>query len=369
MGSTDWASRKIQLDSDVIIESLAAFMSSGRKVAVSIFLWLIAISFLHGWLNLRLFDPAKKNGVAAFHVGFLPVTCHLTCPVTDFINKQMTGESGFEPVRFQGWPELKEAFLAGYTPATFILAPMAMRLREDGIPIKIVYLGHRDGTAMVVHKESKIFAIEDLRGKTVAVPNRFSNQWFLVFKALKEHGIPISEVKIVEMPPPDMPAALFSKAVDAITSGEPFMGQAELDGYGRVLYLTKDVWPNFISCVLAVREDQIRDHREIIQRLVDGIAKSGKWLDQTMDHRMEAADFVSQKYYNQNPRLLRFVLSKPPDRVKYTNLALRKNDFQEIERLGKECGVLKGTAKFEDYADPSFVPDDSVVQPYQWELK
>jgi NitT/TauT family transport system substrate-binding protein len=48
-------------------------------------------------------------------------------------------------VRFNGWPELKEAFLAGYTPATFLLAPMAIALREQGVPIKIVYLGHRDG--------------------------------------------------------------------------------------------------------------------------------------------------------------------------------------------------------------------------------
>lgn len=216
----------------------------------------------------------------------MPVTCHLTCPVTDFINKQISGKSEFEPIRFQGWPELKEAFLSGDTAATFILAPLAMKLREDGIPIKIVYLGHRDGTAMVVNKDSSIFQVEDLKGKTIAVPNRFSNQYLLVFKALKEHTLSPSDVKIVEMPPPDMPAALFSHAVDAITSGEPFMGQAELDGYGRVLYLTKDIWPNFISCVLAVNEKVIKEQRGTVQRLVDGIAKSGKWLDQSMDHRM-----------------------------------------------------------------------------------
>ena len=64
----------------------------------------------------------------------------------------------------------------------------------------------------------------------------------------------IKDIELVEMPPPDMPAALYAKAVDAISSGEPFMGQTELDGYGRVLWLTKDVWPNFISCVLAVHE-------------------------------------------------------------------------------------------------------------------
>jgi NitT/TauT family transport system substrate-binding protein len=344
-------------------------MSSGKAVGLMVGLWLVAISFLHATLNLGLFAPHNASVGVHFRVGFLPVTCHLTCPVTDFINKQLTGASEFDPVRFEGWPELKEAFISGYLPATFILAPLAMRLREDGVAIKIVYLGHRDGTAMVVNRESQIYRIEDLRGKTIAVPNRFSNQNLLVIKALKEHGVPVDQVRIVEMAPPDMPAALFSKAVDAITSGEPFMGQAELDGYGRVLYQTKDVWPGFISCVLAVREDAIREHREIVQRLVDGIAKSGKWLEQTMDHRMEAAEFVSQYYYNQNPRLLRFVLSKPPDRVKYSNLALRKNDFLEIEALAKETGVLKGNVTFEDYADTSFVPADNSIEPYAWDYK
>jgi NitT/TauT family transport system substrate-binding protein len=164
-----------------------------------------------------------------------------------------------------------------------------------------------------------------------------------------------------------MPAALYARAVDAITSGEPFMGQTELDGYGRILYLTKDVWPDFISCVLAVHEDAIKNDRQTVQRLVDGIASSGKWIDESMDHRMQAADFVSQNYYNQDPRLLQHVLSKPPDRVKYTNLSLRRKDFEEIEALGREGGILEGKAGFDDYCDTSFVPDDGVVKPYQWE--
>ena len=51
--------------------------------------WLLAITVLHGRLNLDWFAPAEKSsGVESkFGVGFLPVTCHLTCPVTDFINK------------------------------------------------------------------------------------------------------------------------------------------------------------------------------------------------------------------------------------------------------------------------------------------
>ena len=345
-------------------------MSLKRTVLSAGVIWIVLITVLHSELNLhfRPFGGKKPAGEQEkFRVGFLPVTCHLTCPVTDFINKSMTGEGMFEPIRFNGFPELKEAFLSEYMPATFILAPLAMALREQGVPIKIVYLGHRDGTAMMVHKDSKIFRIEDLRGKKVAVPNRYSNQRLLLFKAFKERGLDINDVTLLEMPPPDMPVSLQTRAVDAITSGEPFMGQAELDGYGRVLYLTKNVWPNFISCVLAVNENAIRNRREDVQRLVDGIARSGKWLDQTLDHRMQASQFVAKYYYNQDPRLLEFVLSKPPDRVKYTNLKPLRKDFEEIQALGVESGILQGSIRFEDYADPSFVRDDAAIQPYAWE--
>jgi NitT/TauT family transport system substrate-binding protein len=164
-----------------------------------------------------------------------------------------------------------------------------------------------------------------------------------------------------------MPAALFARSVDAIISGEPFMAQSEMDGYGRVLFMTKDVWPEFISCVLSVPERMIETRRDDVQRLVDGIARSGKWLDRSMDHRMQAAEFTGKAYYSQDPKLLRFVLSKPPDRVKYTNLTVLRKDFEEIEALGKEAGILDGTASFDDYADPSFVRDDSVVLPYNWD--
>ncbi|MBL8749744.1 MAG: ABC transporter substrate-binding protein [Planctomycetes bacterium] len=348
-------------------------MRIGPTVGVWMGLWTVAITAAHGFLNLdwaKRFRPDPASAAAGnhekFRVGFLPVTCHLTCPVTDFINKQLAGENLFEPMRFNGWPELKEAFLAGRTPATFLLAPMAIALREQGVPIKVVYLGHRDGSAVMVHKDSDIRRMQDLRGKRIAVPNRYSNQRLLIFRALNDAGMRIEDVQLIEMPPPDMPAALFAKAVDAISSGEPFMAQTELDGYGRVLWLTKDVWPNFISCVLAVHEDMIRDHREVVQELVTGIAKSGKWLDQTMDHRMDAAQFVAKNYYNQHPRLLEFVLSKPPDRVKYTNLSLRRGDFEEIEKLGQQAGILKGTARFEDYTDCSFVPDESAIPPHAW---
>jgi NitT/TauT family transport system substrate-binding protein len=296
-------------------------------------------------------------------------------------------------VRFSAFPEIKDAFIGRHLKATFILAPLAISMREQGVPIKIVYLGHRDGTAMMVHKDADYLGrmqIEKLarpipkghpragQKHKIAIPSRFANQRLILYKAFKDRGLNINDVELVEEPPPDMPALLSTRAVDAVIAGEPIMAKTEMDGYGKVLFLTKDVWPDFISCVLAVHEQTIQEDRATVERMIEGIVRSGKWLDEkTTDrvddprsHRMQAAGFVSGKrYYDQDPRFLRFVLTQPPDRVKYTNLKLSRKDFEEIEKLGKESGILKGTARFEDYTDTSFVSDEGAVKPYQWEAK
>lgn len=277
-------------------------------------------------------------------------------------------------MRFSGWPEVKEALASGYLPATFLLAPMAMTLRQQGVPIKIVYLGHRDGTAIMVHKDSQIYSLKDLQGKTFAVPNRFSNQYLMVFKGLQDQGLSIKDVNIREMPPPDMPAALYTKSVDAISSGEPWMAKSEMEGYGRVLYQAKDLWPDFISCVLVVREDVIKNNRPWVEKLVEGIAKSGKWLEDPNDrenHRQETAQEVAKRYYNQDPKLLSYVLSKPADRVTYANLALSRKDFEKIERIALDAGILKKPIPFEEYTDTSFSDklNSTPIEPYNWSGK
>jgi len=263
----------------------------------------------------------------------------------------------FRSRKFTDWPTVKEALIAEEIGGVFILAPMAMQLVADGIPIKVVYLGHRDGTAIIVGKDSGINEFTQLAGKTVAIPSRYANQNILMHKSMREHGMPFDSIELRELPPPEHPTALQAGTIDGYIVGEPFAAKAEVDGFGKVLYHTKDIWPDFISCVLVVREDLIAERRELIQELVDGIAKSGKWLDEDMEHRMDAAEVSAKHYYFQDPELLKYVLSKPADRVKYTNLAPLKPDFDEIMELAAEIGVLSRRVEFEEYADPSFVPD------------
>ncbi len=73
-----------------------------------------------------------------------------------------------------------------------------------------------------------------------------------------------------------------------------------------------------------------------------------------------------QHYYNQDPRLLRFVLSKPPDRVRYDNLRLARKDFEEIADLALKAGILTRSIAFEEYADPRFSEHTVGAVEYPW---
>ena len=122
-------------------------------------------------------------------------------------------------------------------------------------------------------------------------------------------------------------------------------------GFGRVLFQARDYWPDYMSCILVVRQDLIDQRPDVVQGLVDGIARSGMWLDQGKPQREDAADFVGRFYYNQKPALLRWALTKPMDRVTYSPLAPRKPDFDLVRDLMIETGVLKKKMEFSDYAD------------------
>jgi NitT/TauT family transport system substrate-binding protein len=344
-------------------------MSFRKKVLIFGVGWLVLISALHGYLNVNwpaiLNDhlPLSKRKIT---VAYIPVTCQLTCPVTDYISKYSDNGEIFLPRLFQGFPEIKEALISNKVQAAFIVAPLAVALVSQGVPIKVVYLGHRYGSAVVVRKDGPVKTIPDLRGRTIAIPSRFSDERLLLFRAMKVWGLKPGEVKMVEMAPPDVSGALAAKAIDGFSMGEPFPSQAEMAGYGRNLFQAREYWPDYMSCILVVRQDLIDSRPEIVQELVDGIARSGLWLDKGKPNREDAADFVGRFYYHQKPALLRWALTKPIDRVVYSPLAPRKDDFDLVRDLMIETGVLTKKIEFSEYTDTRFSDAASAQAPWRY---
>jgi NitT/TauT family transport system substrate-binding protein len=273
--------------------------------------------------------------------------------VTDFATRASRG-ARFESQRFTDFPTMVESVKAGRLQATFMIAPLAMKLREQGLPVRILYLGHRDGSEVMVRKDLHAASLRDLRGKVFAIPSKYSNQYLVINRLLEEQGIRRDEVHFIEMPPPDMPGALAAKAIDAYFVGEPHAARAELDGSGRVLYYAKDIWPQFISCVLVAHEQLIRDRPAIVRDLVRGIAESGEWAER---HRLDAAKVVTP-YFRQDETLLRFVLTNPPDRVSYRMLNPTDAEMQRIADMALRAGLLERALDVRELLDRSFIPPD-----------
>src|SRR5262245_13010749 len=170
----------------------------------SIAKWVIGLVLVIGVLAVVRFKPwrwANKDGAnestnarAELKVGFLPVTCHLTCPVTDYATRTST-MTRFESQRFTDFPTVVESIKSGRLEATFMIAPLAMKLREQGVPVKICYLGHRDGSTVIVRKDLPTQNLRDLRGKTFAIPSKYSNQYLVIRKLLEDQGLKPEEIK------------------------------------------------------------------------------------------------------------------------------------------------------------------------------
>src|SRR5260370_10932079 len=133
--------------------------------------------------------------------------------------------------------------------------------------------------------DSAYKSFKDLTGKGVAMPSRFAVVYLFLRKMLEKEGMTLKQVEVVEMAPPDMPAALYAKAVDAYATGEPFGAVAQRAGYARPLSMTRDEWPNYICCVLTVRDELINENRALVQQLVDYVQGAGTWLEQAPQNR------------------------------------------------------------------------------------
>jgi NitT/TauT family transport system substrate-binding protein len=337
-------------------------MKTSRRVFLGVTGWIGGITALHLWLNvswsalrnsLRSRDQMETLIVAA-----LPVTCNLTLPIAceaRNLEKTLT-RANFEFKRYNGWPEVKESLISGEIDAAYMLAPLVMDLVSKDIPVKIVSIGHRSGAVIMVRTDSPYRKFKDLAGKRIAIPSRFAVDFLFLRKMLAKEGMTDKDAQIVEMAPPDMPAALYAKAVDAYCTGEPYGAAAQRAGYAVPLKMTRDEWPNYMCCVLTVRQELIDQNPVVVQDLVNYVQGAGHWLDSGREHRARAAEIAAdRKYFNQDKAVIQYVMDNPSDRVTYGDLRMIKEEFDEMMELSLQAGTLKTPVAFERYIDDRFL--------------
>jgi NitT/TauT family transport system substrate-binding protein len=126
--------------------------------------------------------------------------------------------------------------------------------------------GTNDTHAIQVLKDSPIKSARDLEGKTVAV-NTLSNVVQLMAMAwIDKNGGDAAKVKFVEIPFPQMEAALSAARVDAASTHEPFVTASTGKGVTRVLaHNWGDVMPRFLVASWFASEKWLQKNKATAQ--------------------------------------------------------------------------------------------------------
>ena len=292
---------------------------------------------------------------APLRIGYLPITDATPLLVAHSQGLfQAEGLNVEQPRLFRSWAQLVEAFISGQVNLVHLLTPMTVWARYGSeSPLKVLMWNHMAGSALTVLPD--VNTVADLGGKTVAIPFWYSIHNVVLQHLLREGGLEVTEkdpgpkqVKLTVMAPSDMVAALAAKSIAGFIVAEPFNAAAELQGVGKVLRFTGDVWRDHACCVTVAHAADVEQRPEWMQKVANAMVKAQLW---SREHRPEVAQLLSAdgvgKYTPHPLPVLQKVLA--PDAA----------DLQQYVQSGAICHPdwRQNRIDFQPYPFPSYTSE------------
>ncbi len=288
---------------------------------------------------------SKKEESNTIKIGYIPITHALPLYIENELVKDNSKNLKLELVKFGSWPELAEALNAGRIDGASMLIELAVKAKEQGIDLKAVALGHRDGNVVVVSKD--VNTVEDLKGKSFAIPSKLSTHNILLHIMLKNKGLSYSDVNIVELPPPEMPAALSEGRISGYCVAEPFGAQSVAADKGKTLFESHELWEGSLCCGLVLRSDFIKNNSSLAQEFVK------EYVDAGIKAELKDEDVkeITSKYLKADAKVLDLSLQW----ISYENLRMEEAEYNELVNYMVETGLSENPPQYSDFVDNSLI--------------
>lgn len=165
-------------------------------------------------------------------------------------------------------------------------------LERDDLCVSAVIESSDKTTGMVVNTAVGIGKVEDLAGKTIGVTKGTSGEYFLdVF--LMARGLDGNEVRIVDILPESMLAAIKTGGMDAAVVWNPILLEiSEELGADGMVFFGDDVYTEHF-CV-AGKRDFTRDNPEAMRSFMRALVRAEIFL---REHAAKASDIISEPGY------------------------------------------------------------------------
>lgn len=283
-------------------------------------------------------QSSQSTSEDTIKIAYLPITHALALFEEAEELKNNTGLN-VELVKYGSWPELLDALNSGHVDGASVLVELAMKSVEEGIGIKAVALGHKDGNVIVASNDIKSAA--DLKGKTFAIPHRQSSHNILLNDELASAGLTVDDVKVTELAPTEMPSALASGQIDAYCVAEPFGAKAVALGVGHVLNYSEDLWKDSLCCALVLTDNFINNNKEKATQFVEAYKTAGKNL--TTDKAKE----VAKEYLGQDEKVLDLSLQW----ISYDDLDITKDIYDSLVEKVKKYGLSDNPPAYDKFVE------------------
>lgn len=278
-------------------------------------------------------------------IAYLPITHAL--PV--FTAKELSTPDGpvqIQLIKYSSWNELMDALNTGKVDGASVLVEMAVKAREQGIDVRAAALGHREGNVIVVGQD--IHSVEDLRGKTFAIPHKQSSHKLLLDDLLATAGMTEKDLKVVETTPPEMPAGLATGQLAGYVVAEPFGAKSIVLGTGHTLGNPDDLWHDNICCALVFNGEFIDKHHDLARAFTKAYVEAGQYL--TLHPEEKAV--VAKKYLTVKDKILEESLKY----IDYSDLRLTREQYEDLTNRMVQQGLIKAVPAYEELLDQSLWP-------------
>jgi NitT/TauT family transport system substrate-binding protein len=236
------------------------------------------------------------SGPKTITVGTLPIAN--AAPMYLGMKKGFFAAEGLKikPHVGEGGAALIPALISGQDQFAFVGVIPAITAVAKSLPIKIVTSSDdaaateaKDWQTLVVPKGSSIRGVEDLPGKTIAVNALRGLAEVVISRSLEKQGVDYHKVKLLEIPFPEMPAALEDHRVDAALLTEPFLSAVLARGGTQIDAPSVETLPSFPNGVYVAASKYIQQNGDMVDRFSRAMNKS---LDYAQSHPDEVRQII-----------------------------------------------------------------------------
>ena len=241
-------------------------------------------------------------------------------PLTDCAPIVVAAEMGFDkkygikiiPAKQASWAAVRDKTMNGELHASHVLYGLiyGVQLGIDGQQkdMKVLMNLDHNGQAITLSQAMADKGVKDGKSlkRVMANENRdftFANtfptgthaMWLNYW--LAANGInPVTDIKSIVVPPPQMVANMRIGNMDGYCVGEPWNARAIVDKVGFTVTTTQDIWKDHPEKVLGTTAEFVAKNPNTTRAMIAAILDACKYID-AMENRAKVAKLISAKAY------------------------------------------------------------------------